>query len=212
MPVDVRFVISSGAGGGLVSWAFTLITGATFGLGPLAALPLCVILGAAAAMVAVYVVTPVDVSKTGKLIAFSLLCGFLWKPVLDAGRDRITERLQVAQTDNAADSQVEALKSASPQTVAAKADEAAGSAAELLRSSDRLDNPIVERQATERATEAVDAIAETSTANPAAARDALDEIRDAARESGNELLVGLITQKLKRIPKQPPEAPPVSSP
>jgi len=80
MPKDVKLVLASGAGGGVVSWAFTIISGSTFGLSVWGALPLCIILGAAAALIAVYVVIPADVSKTGKLIAFALLCGFLWKP------------------------------------------------------------------------------------------------------------------------------------
>jgi len=197
MPRDVKLVIGSGAGGGLVSWAFTLISGATFGLGAWPALPLCIILGAAAALVAVYVVTPADVTKTAKLIAFSLLCGFLWKPVLDAGRVVITQRVEADRTADAVKLQVSELKNAtSPESVGEKAHDAADGAAELLRTGARLDNPSVERQATIQATEAVNAIAETSTANPDAAKLALGEIRKAAQESDNAPLADLATRRI----------------
>jgi hypothetical protein len=42
MPKDVRTVLWSGAGGGIVSWAFTILSGSTFGLSIWAALPLTV--------------------------------------------------------------------------------------------------------------------------------------------------------------------------
>src|SRR5438046_2943480 len=98
MPKDVRIVLLSGAGGGLTWWAYTVATkGSTFGLDEWAALPLGLILGMAAALIAVYVITPADVTKVGKLIAFSVLCGFLWKPVLDAGKAMLTDQFQTAQ-------------------------------------------------------------------------------------------------------------------
>lgn len=200
MTADVKYVLGGGAGGGLVSWAFTLMTGATFGLGPWMALPLCVILGTAAALVAVYVITPTDTSKTGQLIGFAVLCGFLWKPVLDAGRIVIGERIGAARSVAEVKQQVTELKAAStPAAVAANAQEAAVGAAELLRSSETLDNPGVEKQATTGATEAVNAIAETSTANPAAATLALQEIKIAADKADNPHVSRLAEQKIEMI-------------
>ncbi|MDP9361354.1 MAG: hypothetical protein M3P29_07885 [Acidobacteriota bacterium] len=205
MPKDVKLVIGSGAGGGLVSWAFTIMTGATFGLDVWSALPLCMILGTAAALVAVYVVTPTDVTKTGKLIGFALLCGFLWKPVLDAGRVVISQRIQAAQTAAEVKTHVSELKSATtPAAVGAKAHDAANGVAELLRSSGRLDNVNLEKHATAQAAEAVNAIAETSTANPVAATLALDDIKKAARESNNPGLANLATQKITMIERSTP--------
>jgi hypothetical protein len=211
MPNDVKLVLGAGAGGGLVSWAFTIMTGATLGLNVWTALPLCVILGTAAALVAIYVVTPTDTSKTGRLIGFALLCGFLWKPVLDAGRVLITQRVEAAQAATDVRSEVSELRAAAPPAVAAQAQETAESAAELLRSSDQLGNVKVEKEATTRATEAVNVIAETATANPVAATAALDEIKRAAEQSSNFDVAKLAIQKISAIrrvaPREPAPAP-----
>jgi hypothetical protein len=206
MPPELKFVLGAGAGGGLVSWAFTIMTGATFGLGPWLALPMCVILGTAAALIAVYVITPTDTSKTGRLIGYAVLCGFLWKPVLDAGRVLISQRIEAAQTAASVKKSVDELKTATPQTstaaVGEKAHDVADQAAELLRSSDRLDNPRLEKQATERATAAVDAIALTSTADPEAAKLALTEIRKAAEDSNNGELAQFTATRIQRLDVQ----------
>jgi hypothetical protein len=199
VPKDVKLVLGSGAGGGLVSWAFTVISGSTFGLSVWAALPLLIILGAAAALVAVYVVIPADVTKTAKLIAFAVLCGFLWKPVLDAGRIVITQRLEVSATTAEVKKNVAELKAAPPATVAAKAHEAADAASELLRTGDRLANPQIAREASVRATEAVNAIAETSAVDPAAATVALQQISAAASNSNDENVAILANRSIAII-------------
>ena len=201
MPEDVKIVLFSGAGGGLVSWAFTLATtGSTFGLGRGEALPLCVILGSAAALIAVYVVTPADVAKTGKLIAFSVLCGLLWKPVLDSGKAVLTEQLPAAAKDNQVKSDVKELRQASsPGVVATKTNELAASTGELLRASERIDNPNLKKNATEAATEAIAGIAATSTANPVAASLALDQIRIAAQDSHHDEVADLARKQLGAI-------------
>ena len=199
MPNDVKLVVGAGAGGGLVSWAFTIMTGASFGLDIWSALPMCVILGAAAAVVAVYVITPTDTSKTGRLVGYAVLCGFLWKPVLDAGRVVIAQRIEAAQTATEVKAGATELRMTAAPAVAAKAHETADGAAELLRTSDRLDNKNLEKEATVRATDAANAIAETSTANPAAATLALDEIRKAAVESDNGALASYVTAKINSI-------------
>ncbi len=207
MPKDVKLVIGSGAGGGLVSWAFTLMTGATFGLDMWVALPLCVILGTAAALVAVYVVTPTDVSKTGRLIGFAVLCGFLWKPVLDAGRIVINQRIEAAQTSAELKVQLGQLKTATsaPASAGTNAQEVGSQASELLLTSDRLGNSRLEKQATEQATEAIGVIADSAKVDPAAAAFALEEIKKAAESSDNPELVGLAGAALRDLaPRTPP--------
>jgi len=202
MPHELKFVLGAGAGGGLVSWAFTIMTGATFGLDVWLALPMCIILGTAAALLAVYVITPTDTSKTGRLIGYAMLCGFLWKPVLDGGRAIITQRIEAEHHVDAVKQQVAELKGSAPTApgnVGEKAHDVGDSAAELIRSSDRLSNPILEKQASEHATEAVNAIAQTSTADPEAAKLALTEIKKAAEESNNDQLATLAASRIQRI-------------
>jgi hypothetical protein len=201
MSQDVKIVIGAGAGGGLVSWAYTIITGATFGLSNWTALPLCIILGTAAAIVAVYVITPTDVTKTGQLIGYAVLCGFLWKPVLDAGRIVINQRIETGRTAEQLKEQVNELKTtaAAPAAVGENANEAAGHAAELLRTSEQLGNPNLEKQAATQATETVDVIADKASVNPAAATLALSEIKMAAEDSGNSDVAQFATEKIQMI-------------
>lgn len=210
MPKDVLFVIGAGAGGGVVSWAFTLMTGGTFGISSIAALPLCTILGIAAALVAVYVITPTDVTKTGKLIGFAVFCGFLWKPVLDAARVVLNEHIQVAQTTSEVKKQVSELRSASAPAatasaeIGAKAQDTATEVAELLRSSETLNNVKVDEAAKSQAAEAVSAIVQTSTANPVAATLALEEIRLAAEQTNKPEVAKLARESMRRVERVTP--------
>jgi hypothetical protein len=205
MQKDVKIVIGSGAGGGLLSWAFTIMTGASFGLNTWAALPLCVLLGMGAALAAVYVITPTDVKQTGRLIGFAVLCGFLWKPVLDAGRAVIAERIHVDHASAELKSQVSELKRATtPPQVASTAHVAADNASELLRAADNIDSPNLQKQAATEASEAVDAIAATSTADPASATAALNQIRVAAEKADEPTLAQHASMQITNIQKMLP--------
>lgn len=212
MAKEVKIVIFAGAGGGIVSWAFTIITGATFGLNKWEALPLCIILGAASALFAVYIITPTDVKKTAKLIAFSVLCGFLWKPVLDAGRLVITQRLEVNQTTARVQSEVAQLKTAPPAAIPAKVHDTADAAAELLRAADRVGSPDLVQGAADQATVAADVIVQTSTADPRAATFALQEIKIAAAESKNAEVETLVAQRIKAVETMVKAGPPGGPP
>lgn len=192
MPKDVIYTVGSGAAGGVVSWAFTMMTDGKFIVTEWSALPLCIILGIAAAVVAVYVITPTDVTKTSKLIGFAVFCGFLWKPVLDASRVVFSQHVQAAQTTTEVKKQVAELKAATARTGAAetpretigeKAQDTASDVATLLRTSDHLNSEKVDDAAKTQATEAVTAIVQTATANPEAATRALDTIREAAADA-----------------------------
>jgi hypothetical protein len=144
-----------------------------------------------------------------------MLCGFLWNPVLDAGRLIINQRIEVNQAAAQLKANVDQLKITpdAPTSVGAKAGEAASQAAELLRTTDRLDNPKLEEQAATQAAEAVNVIAEKATANPAAATQALNEIMIAAEDSNNGDLAQVATQKMEIIKRSfPRNIEPVSPP
>lgn len=200
MPKDVKIVILSGVGGGLVSWAYAIMIGPTFGLSVWAALPLCLVLGPGAALAAVYVLTPTDISQTGKLIGYAVLCGFLWKPVLDAGRVVFTQRRDNAKTSAELKTQITQLKTetAAPQ-IASKAHIAADNAAELLRTADKIDNPNLQKEAAGQASDAINAIAATSTADPISATAALNQVRIAAEKSNAPDVANLATTKINSV-------------
>ena len=208
MPKDVRTVLLSGGGGGLVWWAYTIATkGATFGLNQWQALPLGVILGMAAALIAVYLVTPADVTKIGKLIAFSVLCGFLWKPVLDAGKTMLTEQLQTAQKTEQVKQATRSLNQpASPAAVAARTNQVVSNTTQLLHESHEVNNPDLKQDTSKAASDAIYSIANTSTANPVAATFAIDQIRIAAQNTEHEDVAKLASQKIAAIRQAAPAA------
>lgn len=211
IPSDVKVVLSSGAGGGLVSWAFSYMTNSSyitkvsFVLGKWEALPLCIILGAASALIAVYVVTPTDVSKIGHLIGFAVLCGFLWKPVLDAGRTLIDNRIKVAESSAKLDASIsQAKKINTPADKGVIVHEVAAQASDLLRTSDRVPSGKLEKEATQQAKEAVEVISQSAPQNPVAAALALEEIRSAAEVTDRDALAELAGGKIQAIQQSAP--------
>ena len=83
MPVYPEFVaaiwgwsaasIVAGAAGGFVSWIYSITVGVPFALPGALAIITCCILGAAAALISVYMVANSEVSNIPRLIAFSVL-------------------------------------------------------------------------------------------------------------------------------------------
>jgi hypothetical protein len=185
MPKDVKLVLFAGAGGGLLSWIYTIMVGTTFGIDRWLALPCCIALGMGSALIAVYVITPTDVSKTGQLIGYAVLCGITWKPILDAGRVVISQRIEVSQQRQQTQAAAQQLKTAPPAEVTKQVAAAVDSTTKLLRGADRLGSDELKKDAAQPAKEAVNAIAATSTHDPEAAKVALHEIALAARESDN---------------------------
>jgi hypothetical protein len=202
MTTDQKIVLGAGAFGGLVSWAYTILAGTTtFQVSYALAVVLCVILGIAAAFIAVYLLTPTDTSQTRKLMAYAILCGFMWKPVLDGGSLLIKQRKGVADLTDQVPQQASNLTTASPAQVPQKRTETEVSAAKLLRESSSLGNPDVKESATKPVTAAVDAIAATSTQNPAAAQQSLEHIAQTARETDNLAVLEYTQKKLRLIPR-----------
>jgi len=166
------------------------------------AVPLCIILGTAAALVAVYVVTPTDVTKTGKLIGFAVLCGFLWKPVLDAGRVTLNRSLKTKSAPAQIKTKVDQLRTtkAAPAAIGVDAHEAGSQVADFLSTSNRLDSSGLDVQAKD----AVKVIAETSKENPVAAALALVDIKNAAEGSSNNGVAKLAAEKIESIRQAAP--------
>src|SRR5688572_19217252 len=82
---EIRFVLALGAAGGVASWVYGLTVSNPVPGGRWALL-VSILFGAFAAGLGVYVLTHTDTSAVGRTIFFAALCGFVWKPVVDAGR------------------------------------------------------------------------------------------------------------------------------
>jgi hypothetical protein len=125
------------------------------------------------------------------------MCGFLWKPVLDGATALINQRLTVANTKEELPQQASALIKANPAEIPQKRTETETAAAKLLRSSELLGNPDVKQDATKPVTDAVNAIAATSTQNPAAAHQSLEHIAFVAKETNNLPVLQYTQEKLR---------------
>lgn len=202
IPFEFKFVVFAGAFGGLVSWAYSAVTGTTFGLTYALALPCCLILGAFAALVAVYQITPTDVTQFGKLMTYAALCGFMWKPMIDAAKLTITERLSVASENRSADRALANLTTAAPAAASAQIVAAKDSVTDLLDSSRTLGSPELEHKATEKATEAVEAIAQSAEKSPEVAAAAINEIQIKATETNNPELAKVAGARLSEISRR----------
>jgi hypothetical protein len=199
IPSEFKFVLASGAFGGLVSWAYSAMAGTTFGLTKALALPCCLILGAFAALIAVYQITPTDVTQVGKLITYAALCGFMWKPVIDGGKLAITERIEVATGKRGTERALDNLSSAAPAAAPSQIVAAKDSVTDLLESSNNLGSPELQQQATEQATDAVHQIADSAEKSPQVAAEAIQDIQTKANETNNPQLAAVAGAKLRQI-------------
>jgi len=99
---EVKFVLMAGAIGGFASWAYGLVLGQPVP-GDGWAIPVAIFLGAFAAGIGVYVLTNTDTSAVARTVFFAMLCGFVWKPVCDAGKALIDHTIEQRQDATAED-------------------------------------------------------------------------------------------------------------
>ena len=80
-------VMGAGAFGGLTSWCLqTLAALKPFGLPARAAIPALIVVGAASALIGVYLIANSDTKETRHTLAFALVCGIFWQPVLKSAQ------------------------------------------------------------------------------------------------------------------------------
>jgi hypothetical protein len=84
-------VLCSGAAGGMLSLVHAFAVGREVTLPWYWAALAFPALGAAAALIGVYVLTVSDTKAALRCIAFALLCGLVWKPVIEAGSALVTQ-------------------------------------------------------------------------------------------------------------------------
>src|SRR6266568_9399581 len=100
---EIRYVLIAGAIGGFASWVYGRVLGQPVPGGGWA-IPVAIFLGAFAAGIGVYVLTNTDTSAVARTVFFAMLCGFVWKPVCDAGQawiERTIEQKQDAAAEDA---------------------------------------------------------------------------------------------------------------
>jgi len=208
-PAAMKDVALAGAAGGFVCWALLLFRGGLpFGeIAPIPparwlwiSLPLSICLGAAAAVVAVFWLANTDTRKRNQCLAFALVCGTVWEPVLTGA----TQRLSQEYTDSkaaAAVKEANQVESAGPGKPVPAAS-AAAVAATLSKSVPGIQNPELKAEASKSAEKMIDTLAEKAAAEPAATKG-LESVGLAAAEARSTQLVAVTVQRLDKIAKDP---------
>ncbi len=204
------YVLVAGVVGGLGSWFWSITYGTPLKLPiPLAA-SVCLFFGGLAALVGVYVLANSDVSNLPRLVAFSLLCGLFWKPVLDSGRTYVEQKQQVERAENDVRAALENLQGTPPGASEAAVRKAADATGRLLQLSGPLGDARLDASATEHTRTLVQLVEEKTLAAPessAMASSALEQVKTAATESQNlkaaSLAAGQI-HAMQHVPSAPP--------
>jgi hypothetical protein len=182
----MRVVIVAGTIGGFVSWVYSQTIGTPLALPTAPAIAACCILGAVAAIVSVYLVANSDVNNIPRLIAFALICGVFWKPVIDSSISYVNQKKDASRTELRADATLQNLQSTpasppKPAEVAAATD----ATTDLLKTSDRLSDPELQDKARKHTGELITVLATQGATEPAASVVALTQVKEAAASTGN---------------------------
>jgi hypothetical protein len=163
----------------------------------------CIVLGAGAAVIGIYVVAKTDRRDLPHALGFAILCGFSWQLVYEAGLstlDRRDARKEVAQRASSAGKAESTLASATaaPEAKAQALDNLADDTAALLGSSKHADSKEAEKKAVEVSVSALETI---QSSPPAAMPDntatAVERIADAAIDAGHPEVTEKAVETLK---------------
>lgn len=137
IPEGVTVVLGAGAFGGLASWAYSLTVGRMLDMHWSLAALLCILLGAVAGLLGVYIIAKSDTRDRVHLIAFAVLCGLSWRPIID-GASAYVQLKNLNEED---------AEHATTALAGGKPDEVADAAGRLMRTSARLNDPRRQPQA-----------------------------------------------------------------
>jgi hypothetical protein len=204
----IAIVLLAGTAGGFASWAYGLASNNPV-MGGYLALPVSLFFGAFAAGVGVFVLANTDTTAVGRLIFFAALCGFAWKPVIDAGsafvKQSIADRAQ-AQSDEAATDQAEqivslaaSLTGASPEAVALQFQTVTASLTDAMESASEISDPKLSRQAQSNLTAAVRTLAMIAPKAPNVTIPELQKVSTAAEAIGDRKISAATTASLNLL-------------
>jgi hypothetical protein len=130
-PKEIALILLFGAIGGGLSLVYAATVGQPIQGSLWVAVPGSVVLGTFAAFIGVYVIANTDTSDFLRCLGFSLLCGFAWKPVYDAGSALVTQQTranQIAKVQQLNETVGEAVSEVASKTTKPTADDIAKAA------------------------------------------------------------------------------------
>jgi hypothetical protein len=185
IPETMKAVLLAGAMGGLVSWVYSETVGRSLGMQWYLGIPACLLLGSVAGVLGVYIIAKTDTRERVHLLAFAILCGILWRPIIDSARAYVQLKSLDENATSKAESAIQGLGSAPAAASATKAEELGDAATHLVKTSALLADPKRDPHTEELVKRSAQALQRSG---PAGER-ALMRLRAEAVESKNPRLI-----------------------
>ncbi len=185
---EIMLVLGAGAAGGFASWVYGKVFHQPVP-GGVWAIPTAVFLGAFAAGIAVYVLTNTNTAQIARTLFFAALCGFMWKPVCDAGKAFIQQAVQqkqdaaVDEESNQAVALAESLSNTPPAQLAAKLEQIDDAATSALDSLRQVNSPKLRRTVETRVSTALTMVELAAPKDPPTASKVLRSVGEAAAKN-----------------------------
>jgi len=184
---EVSIVLAAGAVGGFASWVYGIVLSQEVPGGAWS-MPISIFLGAFAAGVGVYVLTNTNTSAVARTMFFAALCGFVWKPVCDAGRAFIAQTIQQRQdaaaeeAGNEAAELADSLAKTPPDQLPAKLEQINEASLAALEALPYVNNSRVRRSVESKVNTALTKVAANAPKAPQAASGVIQSVgKTAAR-------------------------------
>ena len=182
------FVAVFGCLGGLTAWVWLYATGEWQDNGIGVAIATNMFLGAVAGFIGVYALKVDSPRFVPHTLALALLCGFAWKPTLEAGREYVATQTAEAEAkvqQQYAKERIELLKDADPEMAPELIRDLESVSQELMESEVAIRDPRLRLELNSVVAHSVEAISEAAQFAPRDSAQALISVEEAAVARGN---------------------------
>src|SRR6266568_4455372 len=201
---DIKWVLFAGALGGLAAWGYGLVLGDP-APGGVWAVPAAIFLGAFAAGIGVFVLTNTDTSAFARTMFFAALCGFVWRPVLDAGKASLDQAIQQKQNKEAANlgDQVAELASnltnTPPSQLPNKLEAINDAAVAAVDSLPEVNNVRVKREIESKVSAALRTVSQFAPQNPQVASKVIQSVGEAGAKNQSPKISNEAVTSLEKL-------------
>ena len=206
------YVMVAGAVGGLTSWLLQWLAGLTpFQKPAIFGIPALIVVGAVAAVAGVYLIANSDTKELLHTLAFALVCGVFWQPVLDAAELYVSHSVTEHQASVQAQTNENLSsfsKAENPTAVKTKVSDAAAITTQLLDRAPAVQDPNLKKKVIGQSNQTIQAIGQASDKAPQQAIQSLQEIGEAAVRSGQSDVARSAILQLNDIEKKNPSLAP----
>lgn len=206
-------VVGAGMIGGLVFWVLTRITGILpFDWLWYASVPTALLLGGVSSFLGVFLLANSDTSKTTELkhtLAFALICGVVWSPVIDAAKQVVLGAVAANKADTAKTDASQLNATVSTGSTAAVENQVAKTqqtTLDAVKTLPTVTNAGVRQKVLSDSQDALSALVDASSKAPEASVNAIATIGNEAASSGDPTVARKTLDALTRLQKRSPEA------